>query len=160
MLTYTIGQPGEIIITVITKNKAEIRYNYPIDQLLALKKVYTDKVKKIPAQLNPYMKDLQVDYKDGQLVRYASKQSAYKKDDFVFYPQQFGYFREIIFPGFWTFCFHPNSMEDNDFNSIDLFIKKQQKKFISFDEIEVEKLDFKSLLDKIVSFLYFLKRKI
>lgn len=86
--------------------------------------------------------------------------SPYKKDDFVFYPQQFGYFREIIFPGFWTFCFHPNSMEDNDFNSIDLFIKKQQKKFISFDEIEVEKLDFKSLLDKIVSFLYFLKRKI
>ncbi|SHJ39161.1 CHAT domain-containing protein [Flavobacterium haoranii] len=83
LLTYTIGQPGEIIITVITKNKAEIRYNYPIDQLLALKKVYTDKVKKIPAQLNPYMKDLQVDYKDGQLVRYASKQSAYKKDDFV-----------------------------------------------------------------------------
>lgn len=34
LLTYTIGRPGEIIITAITKDKAEIRYNYPVDELL------------------------------------------------------------------------------------------------------------------------------
>jgi tetratricopeptide (TPR) repeat protein len=38
LLTYTIGRPGEIIITAITKDKAEIRYNYPVDELLRLKK--------------------------------------------------------------------------------------------------------------------------
>lgn len=83
LLTYTIGEPGEVIITVITKDKAEIRYNYPINELLRLKKTYTNRVKKIPAKLNPYMNDLQVDYQDGQLVRYATKEAAYKKEDFV-----------------------------------------------------------------------------
>lgn len=83
LLTYTIGEPGEVIITAITKDKAEIRYNYPINELLRLKKTYTNRVKKIPAKLNPYMNDLQVDYQDGQLVRYATKEAAYKKEDFV-----------------------------------------------------------------------------
>lgn len=83
LLTYSIGQPGEIIMSVITKNKAEIRYNYPIDELLRLKKSYTNNAKKIPANINPYLSDLQVDYNDGELVRYASKQAAYKKEDFV-----------------------------------------------------------------------------
>ncbi|MEZ4852784.1 CHAT domain-containing protein [Flavobacterium sp.] len=83
LLSYTIGRPGEIIITAITKDKAETRYNYPIDQLLHLKKFYTDRVKKIPSKLNAYMANFQVDYKDGQLVQYASKEAAYKKEDFV-----------------------------------------------------------------------------
>src|SRR5690606_8521605 len=77
LLTYTVGRPGEIIITAITKDKAEIRYNYPVEELLLLKKIYTNKAKKVPVNLNPYMYDLQVDYQDGQLVRYATKQSAY-----------------------------------------------------------------------------------
>ena len=85
LLTYTIGRPGEIIITAITKTKAEIRYNYPIEELLRFKKTYTDRVKKIPAQLNPYMSDLNVDYSDGQLVRFATKEAAYKKEDFVLF---------------------------------------------------------------------------
>ena len=83
LITYSIGQPGEIIMSVITKNKAEIRYNYPIDELLRLKKTYTNKAKKTPSNINPYLSDLQVDYKDGELVRYATKQAAYKKEDFV-----------------------------------------------------------------------------
>lgn len=82
LLTYTVARPGEIIISAVTKSKAEIRYNYPVDELLRLKKAYTNKAKKIPANLNPYMYDLQMDYQDGQLVRYATKQSAYKKEDF------------------------------------------------------------------------------
>jgi predicted deacetylase len=84
----------------------------------------------------------------------------YKNDDFIFYPQQFGYFREIKFPGYWTFCLHPNSMGNDDFNVVDLFIEKNIQKFISFDEIEVEKLNRRSLFDKVLSFLYFLNRKI
>lgn len=84
----------------------------------------------------------------------------YKKDDFVFYPQQLGYFREIKLPGYWTFCFHPNSMGNDDFNTVDLFIEKNKRKFISFDDIEVKNLNDKSLFGKMLSFLYFLKRKI
>jgi CHAT domain-containing protein len=83
LLTYSIGKPGEIIITAITKNKAEIRYNYPIDNLIAIKKAYTDRIKKVPSQLNPYMQDFNVDYENGKLVRYANKESNFKKEDFV-----------------------------------------------------------------------------
>lgn len=85
LLTYTIGRPGEIIVTVVTQNKAEIRYNYPVDELLQFKKLYTDRVKKVPAALNPYISDLNVDYKDGQLIRYASKEAAYTKEDFILF---------------------------------------------------------------------------
>jgi predicted deacetylase len=83
----------------------------------------------------------------------------YKKGDFVFFPQQFGYFREINISGYWTFCFHPNTMKNDDFDAVDLFIKRNQNKFISFDEIEVEKLNSKKLTDKVLSFFYFIKRK-
>lgn len=83
LLTYTIGRPGEIIITAITKQQAEIRYNYPAEELLRFKKAYTDRVKKIPARLNPYLQNLNVDYKNGELVQYATKEAAYKKEDFV-----------------------------------------------------------------------------
>jgi CHAT domain-containing protein len=83
LLTYTIGKPGEIIITAISKNKAEIRYNYPIDNLIAIKKIYTDRIKKVPSNLNPYLQDFNVDYENGKLVRYANKESNYKKEDFV-----------------------------------------------------------------------------
>jgi predicted deacetylase len=83
----------------------------------------------------------------------------YKKGEFVFFPQQFGYFREINIPGYWTFCFHPNAMKNDDYERIDLFIKKNQNRFSSFDEIETEVFVCKSMLDKVLSFFYFLKRK-
>lgn len=83
LLTFSIGRPGEIIITAITKNKAEIRYNYPIENLIALKKFYTDRIKKVPSELNKYMQDFNVDYVHGKLVRFADKSSNYTKDDFV-----------------------------------------------------------------------------
>lgn len=83
----------------------------------------------------------------------------YKKGKFIFFPQQFGYFREIKLPGYWTFCFHPNGMGGGDFDAVDLFIKKNKNNFISFDEIKTECIKSKSVLDKVLSFLYFLKRK-
>lgn len=36
----------------------------------------------------------------------------YKQDEFVFVPQQLGHFMEPKLPGIWTFCFHPNTMTD------------------------------------------------
>mgnify|MGYP005851136503 FL=1 len=83
LLTYSIGRPGEIIITAITKNSSEIRYNYPIDDLIRIKKMYTDRVKKVPSQLNAYMQDYNVDYVNGKLVRYGDKTRNFTKDDFV-----------------------------------------------------------------------------
>jgi predicted deacetylase len=84
----------------------------------------------------------------------------YKNKGFVFYPQQFGYFREINFPGYYTFCLHPNTMKSIDFERMDLFLKKHQSKFISFDVIEIKTIKNKSLEDRLLSVLYFLWRKL
>lgn len=83
----------------------------------------------------------------------------YKNNDFIFYPQQFGYFRKIKFPGSWTFCFHPNSMINDDFKAFDLFIEKNKEKFISFDDVEIKDIKSKSIIGHIFSLLYFLKRR-
>ncbi len=83
LLTYSLGRPGEIIITAISKNKAEIKHAYPIDDLIAIKKAYTDRIKQVPSNLNPYMQDYNVDYVNGKLVRYANKNRNFSKDDFV-----------------------------------------------------------------------------
>mgnify|MGYP001217702720 FL=1 len=84
----------------------------------------------------------------------------YKNDDFIFFPQQFGRFRKIIIPGQWTFCFHPNNMNEQDFLDFELFINQNQNKFISFDDVKIENLYPKSRFDKMLSLIYFLKKKI
>lgn len=83
LLTYSLGRPGEIIITAISKHQADIKHAYPIDDLIAIKKSYTDRIKQVPSNLNPYMQDYNVDYINGKLVRYANKNRNFSKDDFV-----------------------------------------------------------------------------
>ena len=84
----------------------------------------------------------------------------YINDDFIFFPQQFGKFRGINIPGQWTFCFHPNNMNEQDFLDFELFINQNQNKFISFDNVKIENLYPKSRFDKMLSLIYFLKRKL
>ncbi|MGB5981138.1 MAG: CHAT domain-containing tetratricopeptide repeat protein [Nonlabens sp.] len=83
LLMYSLGQPGEVIITAITKNNAEIRYNYPIDDLIRIKKAYTDRIKKVPPALNKYMNDYNVDYVNGKLVQFSNKEKNFRKADFI-----------------------------------------------------------------------------
>ena len=84
----------------------------------------------------------------------------YKSKDFIFVPVQFGKFRNPILPGYWTFCLHPNSMNDIDLINAEVFIKKHSEKFISFDDIEIETLKLKNRFDKVLSFVYFLRRRL
>ena len=84
----------------------------------------------------------------------------YSNEDFIFYPQQFGKFRKINIHGQWTFCFHPNNMNEQDLLDFELFISKNLNKFISFDNVKIENLNRKKSFDKIFSFIYFFKRKI
>lgn len=83
LLMYSLGKPGEVIITAITKNSTEIRYNYPLDDLIRIKKAYSDRIKKVPPSLNKYMQDYNVDYINGKLVRFGNKEKSFRKDDFV-----------------------------------------------------------------------------
>jgi CHAT domain-containing protein len=83
LLMYSLGQPGEVVITAITKNSAELRYNYPLDDLIRIKKAYTDRIKKVPPELNKYMFDYNVDYVNGKLVRFGNKEKSFRKADFI-----------------------------------------------------------------------------
>lgn len=84
----------------------------------------------------------------------------YKKNGISFYPQQFGRFRNIKYSGYWTFCFHPNNFEDKYFFEFENFISLHRNKFITFNEIDEGILKEKSLFDTILSFGYFLYRRI
>lgn len=81
----------------------------------------------------------------------------YKENGFYFIPQQTGKVRNLPFR-IITFCYHPNNMKEDDFIILENFIKKYQKRFIKFNNLNLKdrKLNF---YDKILKFLYFRKRR-
>lgn len=82
----------------------------------------------------------------------------YFYNDFFFIPQQSGSVRNIPLKVV-TFCYHPNSMSEDDFIKLDSFIKNNQQKFISFSSLEMNERN-RSLFDIFLSKLYFIKRSL
>ncbi len=82
----------------------------------------------------------------------------YVLDEFYFIPQQSGRVRRLPFT-VTTFCYHPNSMSQEDFQLLERFVKKYREKFVSFDDIHFKerKLNF---YDKFLRSLYFSVRKL
>lgn len=84
----------------------------------------------------------------------------YKKHDFIFIPQQLGAARHMFIPGIFTFCYHPNTMNDMAFNQLESFLEKHNTKFLSFKQLNLISVNSKSIFDKLLSFAYFQFRKI
>ena len=84
----------------------------------------------------------------------------YRYKDFIFIPQFSGQCRRIIFPGSFTFCLHPNTMKDEDFKHVDLFLNKYSNRVISFDLIPTDTVRVKSVFDRLLCLGYFTLRKI
>lgn len=82
----------------------------------------------------------------------------YRNGNFVFVPQQAGHFMVPKLPGVWTFCFHPNTMTDEQILVFERFIKKHKLSFISIQSIDIQKAKHKGFLDKFVSWIYFKRR--
>lgn len=80
----------------------------------------------------------------------------YFENDFYFIPEQSGQVRNLPFK-LCTFCYHPNTMSDKDFENLEIFLKKYYFKFVAVKEIELKKR-LKSLFDKLLHFMYFVKR--
>lgn len=80
----------------------------------------------------------------------------YFENDFYFIPEQSGRVRNLPFK-LCTFCYHPNTMSDKDFENLEIFLKKYYFKFVAVKEIELKKR-LKSLFDKLLRFMYFVKR--
>ena len=81
----------------------------------------------------------------------------YYKDDMYFIPQQSGKVRMLPFK-IVTFCYHPNTMEEKDFNILEDFLNKYNKKFITVKEIKLKKRKL-NIIDNMLRKLYFINKK-
>ena len=84
----------------------------------------------------------------------------YRKEDFVFIPQLGGRCSKMKLPGVWTFCLHPSSMNDEDFMSTERFLQAHKEEMIGFDELNLTKLKGKSLMSRLLSCMYFTRRRL
>ena len=97
--------------------------------------------------------------KDVSNIRIISDTVAnkpYSKYGFTFVPQQSGSVRKLPF-GMVTFCYHPNTMKNDDFTVLEMFLAKYQKRFIRFPEQIVKRR--KNIVDILIERLYFMRRK-
>lgn len=84
----------------------------------------------------------------------------YRYGDFIFIPQLGGHCTNIPIPGIWTFCLHPSVMSDNDFALTEEFLRKNRSQFMAFEDINTDNLASKSLISRLLSWAYFMQRKI
>jgi predicted deacetylase len=81
----------------------------------------------------------------------------YSRYGFTFVPQQCGNARKLPLK-LVTFCYHPNSMNDNSFRRLEKFLYRQKDRFIDFPAIKsVRKKD---LYDRLLCALYFSSRRL
>ena len=84
----------------------------------------------------------------------------YRRDDFIFLPQIVGHAVRMPLHGVYTFCFHPNIMKDADFTALEAFLKKYANHFITFSDIDLEHVGNRSMIDRLLSWLFFTQRKL
>lgn len=73
----------------------------------------------------------------------------------TFVPCQMGKPRTMMIPGYWTICLHPNHMSDNDFDELETFINQNRAHIMSFDQIPLESVRRKSVIDRLIHHCYF-----
>lgn len=81
----------------------------------------------------------------------------YFESGFYFIPQQSGRVRKLPFK-VCTFCYHPNTMKNADFEELNTFLDSMSERFTAFSEIELTKRK-KSLMDRFLRNIYFAKRR-
>ena len=78
----------------------------------------------------------------------------YKMDELYFIPQQSGHAQRLPFK-VTTFCYHPNTMTDNDFTMLENFFIRNKEKFITVDDLNFQDRELDDY-DRILRNLYFL----
>lgn len=82
----------------------------------------------------------------------------YYKDGFYFIPQQAGQVRNLNLK-IVTFCYHPNTMRDIDYAKLEAFLEKNMLFFGGYSDSLLKKRN-KDILDTVLDWAYFAKRKI
>lgn len=94
---------------------------------------------------------------DIRIISDTIANNTYSKYGFTFVPQQSGTVRKLPFDVV-TFCYHPNTMEEEDFEKLEKFLKENKNNFIEFPTEEITRN--KTIYDNVLSFIYFAKRKL
>lgn len=81
----------------------------------------------------------------------------YYEDGFYFIPQQSGRCRRLPFKVV-TFCYHPNIMNNEDFNRLELFLEKYSGNFDIF-HYKILRERRLGIIDRVIRSLYFIGRK-
>lgn len=81
----------------------------------------------------------------------------YKKYDMIFVPQQSGKARIMPF-AVTTFCYHPNTMTNAQFEELETFILNNRENFVSFHDLPLDTNRKKNLIDELLNWLYFARR--
>ena len=84
----------------------------------------------------------------------------YKDGDFTIIPQLGGHCSEMKISGIWTFCLHPSAMSDENFVATEKFIKSHKDEFIGFYDLELHDLKQKDMKSRLLSWVYFTRRKL
>ena len=96
-------------------------------------------------------------------IRYISDMIAtkpYQYKGFTFVPCQMGVLREMPLSGFWTACYHPNIMDDRQFEMLETFLKDNYQDFITFSDLPLAHVGSKTIFDRMLSFCYFAMRRL
>lgn len=94
---------------------------------------------------------------DIRIINDTIATDTYYKDGFFFIPQQSGKCRKLPFKTV-TFCYHPNTMQDEDYQKLELFLRENGKLFIK-DNIITERQRKQNLYDILLRKIYFISRK-
>ncbi len=79
----------------------------------------------------------------------------YYKDGFYFVPQQSGRARKLPFK-IVTFCYHPNTMDEVSFKTLEKFLENQNEYFQDFPKnLKIRKFNF---LDWVLQKIYFIRK--
>lgn len=84
----------------------------------------------------------------------------YKKEEFWFVPQITGHCVKMPMTGIYTFCFHPNTMNDQSFINLEKFLKVNGSLFADFDEIDLKNIGNKKVFDRLLSWFFFTYRRL
>lgn len=84
----------------------------------------------------------------------------YRYGDFTIIPQLGGHCTEMKIPGIWTFCLHPSTMTEENFVATENFLKTHKDEFVSFYDLDLNNLKTKNLMSRMLSWVYFTRRKL
>ena len=94
---------------------------------------------------------------DIRIISDTIANNSYYYNGFTFVPQQSGKVRNLPFK-INTFCYHPNTMTDNDFELLERFIIEYRKYFIEFPIKTANRK--RGVIDNLLRIIYFGKRKL